>query len=100
MPTGVRDLVGLELDQLASEDRQILLCASVRGVEFESAVIAKALRRDWPKSRSRCSGSKPRPLSYAPPERTSFRNRVLTTCYRNCGHDPFEVVGASRCRLR
>jgi predicted ATPase len=43
IPTGISSLIQLKLDQLEEEDLQLLTCAAVQGVQFDSAVIARAL---------------------------------------------------------
>ena len=46
MPESVRGLILRKLDQLTEGDRRLLAAGSVQGVEFESAVVARALSDD------------------------------------------------------
>jgi hypothetical protein len=43
IPGGISSLIRLKLDQLTDEDLQLLTCASVQGMQFDSAVVARAL---------------------------------------------------------
>jgi tetratricopeptide (TPR) repeat protein len=43
IPLGIRSMIQLKIDQLANEDRNLLLCASVQGIEFDSAALAPVL---------------------------------------------------------
>ena len=43
IPTGSQGMIRLQIDQFAGLDRQILRCAAVQGVEFDSEVICRAL---------------------------------------------------------
>lgn len=46
IPASIRNMVQLKIDRLSEDDRKILLIAAVGGVQFDSAVIAKALDRE------------------------------------------------------
>jgi tetratricopeptide (TPR) repeat protein len=46
IPSGVQDMIRLEITQMADADRRILECAAVQGVEFTSSVVAKATGTD------------------------------------------------------
>jgi tetratricopeptide (TPR) repeat protein len=46
IPAGISSLIQLKLDQLEAEDLQLLTCAAIQGVQFDSAVIARALSLD------------------------------------------------------
>jgi predicted ATPase len=46
MPASVRSMIERKIAQLADEDRQVLVGASVQGHAFDSAVVAKALGRE------------------------------------------------------
>src|SRR5262249_39953625 len=46
VPVGIRSSIQLKLDQFSNEDRRILLCAAVQGLQFDSAVIAQVLALD------------------------------------------------------
>ena len=46
LPESVRSMVQRKLERLADGDRRLLAAASVQGVEFDTAVIAAALRRE------------------------------------------------------
>ena len=46
IPVGIRSMVRLKIEQFGKEDHQILLCAAVQGIQFDSAVIAQVLSRD------------------------------------------------------
>lgn len=46
IPASIRNMVQLKIDRLSEDDRKLLLTAAVGGVQFDSAVIAKALGRD------------------------------------------------------
>jgi predicted ATPase len=43
IPTGTESMIRLQIDQFSDLDRQILRCAAVQGVEFDSAVICRVL---------------------------------------------------------
>ena len=43
IPVGIRSMIRLKIDRFTSDDRRILLCAAVQGVEFDSAPIAQVL---------------------------------------------------------
>jgi predicted ATPase len=45
-PESVRAMIQAKLDQLSESERRLLLAASVQGVDFDSAVVAKALSLD------------------------------------------------------
>ncbi|MEK6323032.1 MAG: protein kinase [Acidobacteriota bacterium] len=46
LPESVRSMIERKLDQLDDEDRRLLICASVQGYEFDSAVVSRALGVD------------------------------------------------------
>jgi predicted ATPase len=46
LPQSVRSMVQRKVDELSEADRRLLMAASVRGNEFEAAVIARALGQD------------------------------------------------------
>jgi tetratricopeptide (TPR) repeat protein len=46
IPSGIANMVRVNLDQLPDRDRELLLCAAVQGIEFDSAVVALVLDRD------------------------------------------------------
>jgi tetratricopeptide (TPR) repeat protein len=46
IPTGVRLMVNLKVNQLAEIERDVLRCAAVQGMEFDSAVLAEILAMD------------------------------------------------------
>jgi serine/threonine protein kinase/tetratricopeptide (TPR) repeat protein len=46
LPESVRSMIERKIGQLVDDDRQLLVCASVQGHAFDSAVVAKALERD------------------------------------------------------
>jgi len=46
LPDSVRSLIQQQIDGLDDPDRRLLVCASVQGVEFDAAVIARALGGD------------------------------------------------------
>jgi adenylate cyclase len=46
IPATIRNMVQLKIDRLSEDDRKLLVAASVQGVQFDSAVVAKALGRD------------------------------------------------------
>jgi tetratricopeptide (TPR) repeat protein/tRNA A-37 threonylcarbamoyl transferase component Bud32 len=45
-PESLRSMVQLKIGQLGDDDRRLLIAAAVQGVQFDSAVVAKALGRD------------------------------------------------------
>ncbi|MGI8745389.1 MAG: ATP-binding protein [Bryobacteraceae bacterium] len=45
-PFGARSVIRLKIEQLGEADRSILQCAAVQGVEFDSAVVSRALAID------------------------------------------------------
>jgi adenylate cyclase len=46
LPASVRGMIERKIGQLSEENRQLLAAASVQGYEFDSAVVAQALRAD------------------------------------------------------
>lgn len=46
IPLGARSVIRLKIEQLGEADRSILQCAAVQGVEFDSAVVSRALAID------------------------------------------------------
>jgi serine/threonine protein kinase len=46
LPESVRGLIQRKIDQLGEEDLSLMMAASVQGYEFDSAVMARALRQD------------------------------------------------------
>ena len=46
IPAGVRSMIRLKIDHFNPEDRDLLICASVQGVQFDSAAVAQVLSRD------------------------------------------------------
>jgi serine/threonine protein kinase/predicted ATPase len=46
LPESVRAMIHRKLERLSEDDRRLLTAASVQGQEFESAVVAGALRQD------------------------------------------------------
>ena len=46
IPVGIQSMLRLKIDQLSPEDMQILLCATVQGVQFDSAIVAEVLSQD------------------------------------------------------
>ena len=46
IPAGTQSMIRLQIDQFSDEDRRILQCAAVQGVEFDSAVVSRALSID------------------------------------------------------
>jgi adenylate cyclase len=46
LPESVRGMIQRKLDRLDASDRQLLAAASVQGCEFDSQIVADALRRD------------------------------------------------------
>jgi hypothetical protein len=46
LPTRIGSMIRLKIDQLSNENRQVLLCAAVQGLQFDSAVVAKVLSLD------------------------------------------------------
>ena len=46
IPTGIQSMIRLKIDQLSKDDHDVLFCAAVQGVQFDSAVIARVLSRD------------------------------------------------------
>src|SRR5262249_43883848 len=45
LPESVRGMIQREIDQLGEDDRRLLAAARVRGYEFDSAVVARAVTR-------------------------------------------------------
>src|SRR5262249_53021375 len=43
IPLGVRNMIELKIDQLQDQERNLLLCAAVQGIEFDSAPLATVL---------------------------------------------------------
>ena len=46
LPESVRGMIQRKIDQLGEDDRRLLVAASVQGYEFDSAVVARVLKRD------------------------------------------------------
>jgi predicted ATPase/tRNA A-37 threonylcarbamoyl transferase component Bud32 len=46
LPESVQSMIQRKIEKLEEADRQLLIAASVQGYEFDSAVVARALRRD------------------------------------------------------
>jgi tetratricopeptide (TPR) repeat protein len=46
IPSGTQSMIRLQIDQFSGMDRSILQCAAVQGMEFDSAVISRALSLD------------------------------------------------------
>jgi hypothetical protein len=46
LPESVRGMIQRTIDQLSDDDRRLLVAASVQGYEFDSAVVARVLKRD------------------------------------------------------
>ena len=46
IPVGINSMIQLKINQLSEEDRRILLCAAIQGVEFDSAVLAQVRSLD------------------------------------------------------
>jgi predicted ATPase len=46
LPESVRGIIQRKTDQLCEADRQLLMAASVQGVQFDSAVVARVLGRE------------------------------------------------------
>ena len=46
IPTGIDNMIRLKVEQFSEEDRRILLCGTVQGIQFDSAVAARVLSRD------------------------------------------------------
>jgi tetratricopeptide (TPR) repeat protein len=46
IPWGIANMVRVKLDQFPERDRELLLCAAVQGIEFDSTVLARVLERD------------------------------------------------------
>jgi tetratricopeptide (TPR) repeat protein len=46
LPESVRSMIERKIAQLGDDDRRLLVCASVQGHSFDSAVVAKSLGRD------------------------------------------------------
>jgi tetratricopeptide (TPR) repeat protein len=46
LPESVRSLIRRKIDRIEPDDRALLLVASIQGVEFEAAVVAKSVGKD------------------------------------------------------
>ncbi|HET8676409.1 MAG TPA: protein kinase [Blastocatellia bacterium] len=46
LPKSVRGMIERKIAQLSEEDRRLMVAASVQGYEFDSAIVAKALKLD------------------------------------------------------
>ena len=46
LPASIRSLIEQKLDSLQEEDRRLLTAASVQGVQFDAAIVARALDMD------------------------------------------------------
>lgn len=46
IPAGTHGMIGVKIGQLPEQDRAMLLCGAVQGMEFDSAVVARVLALD------------------------------------------------------
>jgi tetratricopeptide (TPR) repeat protein len=46
IPVGIQSMIQLKINELSVEDRRILLCGAIQGIEFDSAVLAQVLSLD------------------------------------------------------
>jgi hypothetical protein len=90
VPTGISSLIRLKLDRLNSDDVQLLTCASVQGMQFDSAVIAAALGRTSVQVEERLQELEAahdfvRSLGEqtSPGRAVSVRYRFVHVCYQN-----------------
>ena len=82
LPASVRSMIQRKIEQLGEADRRALVAASVQGQEFDSAVVARALRMDVTEAEERLEALD-RVHSFVRLVREwEFPDRTLTLRYR------------------
>lgn len=46
IPAGIRSMIGIKIGRFSEHDQELLYCAAVQGVQFDSAALAEVLSRD------------------------------------------------------
>jgi predicted ATPase len=75
-------MIRLKIDQLSNENRQILLCAAVEGLQFDSAVIAQVLSLDAAEVEERLQELDSAHNFVSIVAEQQFANRVFSVRYR------------------
>ncbi len=82
LPESVRGMIERKIAQLSEDDRKLLICASVQGYEFDSAVVAQALKLEADEVEERLEKLE-RVFAFVKlVSEAEFPNRTLTLRYR------------------
>jgi serine/threonine protein kinase/tetratricopeptide (TPR) repeat protein len=82
LPQSVRSMIQRKIDQLDAEDVRLLVAASVEGYEFDSAVVAEALKMDPEEVEERLEALNRIHYFVRPVGEKEFPDRTLTLRYR------------------
>jgi tetratricopeptide (TPR) repeat protein len=82
LPESVRGMIERKIAQLDEEDRKLLMAASVRGYEFDSAVVAQVLNLDANEVEERLEKLERVHAFVKLTSETEFPNQTLTLRYR------------------
>ncbi len=82
LPESVRGMIERKIAQLSEEDRKLLSVASVQGYEFDSAVVAQALKLEADEVEERLEKLERVFAFVSLTSETEFPNRALTLRYR------------------
>ena len=82
LPQSVRSMIQRKIDQLDPEDFRLLVAASVQGYEFDSTVVAEALKMDPADAEDRLEALNRIHYFVRPIGEKEFPDRTLTLRYR------------------
>ena len=82
IPNGTHDMIQLKIGRLGDEQRRILLCAAVQGLEFDSAALAQVLSIDPVDLEERLQELDTAYAFVRLVNERDFPNRVLSVRYR------------------
>jgi serine/threonine protein kinase/tetratricopeptide (TPR) repeat protein len=82
LPQSVRSMIQRKIDQLDPEDVRLLVAASVQGYEFDSTVVAEALKVDPEEAEERLEALNRIHYFVRPTGEKEFPDRTLTLRYR------------------
>ncbi|MBD0372027.1 MAG: protein kinase [Pyrinomonadaceae bacterium] len=82
LPQSVRSMIQRKIDQLDQEDVRLLVAASVQGYEFDSTVVAEALKIDPEETEERLEALNRIHYFVRPLGEKEFPDRTLTLRYR------------------
>lgn len=82
LPQSVRSMIQRKIDQLDQEDFRLLVAASVQGYEFDSTVVAEALKIDAEEAEERLEALNRIHYFVRPVGEKEFPDRTLTLRYR------------------